>query len=42
MKNIGDYHGLYVLSDTLLLYDVLKNFLNTHFLFVDVCKNDKS
>ena len=27
-KNIGDYHDLYVRSDTLLLADVFKNFRN--------------
>ena len=27
-KNIGDYHDLYVRSDTLLLVDVFKNFRN--------------
>ena len=28
LKNLGDYHGLYVQSDTLLLADVFKNFRN--------------
>ena len=28
LKNLGNYHGLYVQSDTLLLADVLKNFRN--------------
>ena len=26
MNNLGEYHDLYVLSDTLLLADVFKNF----------------
>ena len=28
VKNLGDYHDLYVQSDTLLLADVFKNFRN--------------
>ena len=28
LKNLGDYHDLYVQSDTLLLADVFKNFRN--------------
>ena len=29
-KNLGDYHDLYVQSDTILLADVFKNFRNMH------------
>ena len=28
IKNVGEYHDLYVKSDTLLLLEVFKNFLN--------------
>ena len=28
LKNLGDYHDLYVQSDTLLLADVFENFKN--------------
>ena len=28
MKNLGDYHDLYVQSDTLLLVEVFENFTN--------------
>ena len=30
LKNLGDYHDLYVQSDTLLLEDVLENFRNKY------------
>ena len=28
LNNVGDYHDLYVQSDTLLLADIFENFLN--------------
>ena len=28
MKDLGEYHGLYVQSDTLFLVDVFENFRN--------------
>ena len=31
LQNLGDYHDLYVQSDTVLLADVLKNFRNKCF-----------
>ena len=31
MNNLGDYHDLYVQSNTLLLADVFQNFRNTGF-----------
>ena len=31
VKNLGEYHDLYVQSDTILLADVLENFRNKRF-----------
>ena len=36
-KNLGDYHDLYVQSDTLLLSDVFENFTN---MCIKVCELD--
>ena len=36
-KNLGDYHDLYVQSDTLLLADVFRNFRNK---FIEIYKLD--
>ena len=36
-KNLGDYHDLYVQSDTLLLADVFENFRN---MCIEVCELD--
>ena len=32
IRNMGDYHDLYIESDTLLLADVFQNFRNRHLL----------
>ena len=39
LKNLGDYHDLYVQSDTLLLVDVLKNVRNK---FIEIYELDPS
>ena len=31
LENLGDYHDLYVQSDTLLLADIFNNFLQYHY-----------
>ena len=35
LKNLGDYHDLYVQSDTLLLADVFENFRN---MCIEICE----
>ena len=37
LKNLGNYHDLYVQSDTLLLTDVLENFRNK---FIEIYELD--
>ena len=37
VKNLGEYHDLYVQSDTLLLADVFENFRN---MFINIYKLD--
>ena len=37
MNNLGDYHKLYVQSDTLLLVDIFKNFRNK---FIEIYELD--
>ena len=36
MNNLGDYHDLYVRSDTLLIADVFEKFRNK---YNEICKN---
>ena len=37
LKNLSDYHDLYVQSDTLLLADVFENFRNK---CIEICEHD--
>ena len=37
LNNVGDYHDLYVQSDTLLLADIFENFLNK---CIETCELD--
>ena len=39
LKNLGDYHDLYIQSDTLLLADVFENFRNK---CIEICMLDPS
>ena len=39
IKNLGEYHDLYVQSNTLLLADVFENFINT---CINICGLDSA